>query len=199
MRYDQSVFTEMGNKIVNARKQRHLNQEQFLELLDGHGVSIGRNRLSKMENGCRDAFNLEIVIAVCEIFEWDLGFLFGEYSEHTREAHELCSITGLTESAVTTLLEWKSSEDRRKFYPDYLSRILGAEETEDMFGCIAEYLTYHRLERDAFDNKDRDFAMELQSLQMARLWSISKVFSNIIEMKLSADEYREEDDSNGKA
>ncbi len=182
-----------GEIIQKRRKQLHLSLEALAKT-----CFTTRQTVSKWEKGTGE-MTFEQASILCNALGCDMGHLLGEYPELTRQASDICKQTGLSESAVTTLLEWKSSEDRRKFYPDYLSRILDADEAEYMFGCIAEYLTYHRLERDAFDNNDRDFAMELQSMQMARLWSISKDFSNIVEMKLSADEYREEDESNGKA
>ncbi len=96
----------MGDRIRNERRARKISQDDFLDALNNYDVVIGRNRLSKLENGDRNAFGLEILIAVCHIFEWDMGHLMGEYSEKTRQAADVCQITGLSEKAFDNLIEF---------------------------------------------------------------------------------------------
>lgn len=105
--YNNRQFVAIGKRISDERKRREMNQEKLLEELSYRGVSIGRNRLSDMENGVRDSFSgkhgLDILIALCSIFECDLGYLVGEYDEHTKSISDICKVTGLSEESVNAL------------------------------------------------------------------------------------------------
>ena len=101
-------FKEIGSRIQKARKNTFHSQDKFLEELSNHGVNIGRSRLSQIENGSQNAFyqehGLELLIAICEIFQWDMGYLLGEYEEKTNEKHFLHEKTGLSETALDILI-----------------------------------------------------------------------------------------------
>lgn len=108
-------YSEIGERIRKLRKIAGLNQEDYIETLRGHGVVIARNRLSSIENGVKEAFSLELLIAVCEIHDCDMGFLLGEYTETTRDTHEICEATGLSEKAFRVLCFEKENCRIQKF------------------------------------------------------------------------------------
>lgn len=182
-----------GMIIHERRKQLDLSLDAIAK-----SCYTTRQTVSKWEKGAGE-MTFEQASMLCNALECDMGHLLGEYPELTRQAADICQQTGLRESAVRTLIEWKGSEDRRSHYADYISRILDSEDAENLFGRIGEFLVYHSFEIEAINNNNPDFAIELIDLQMARLWSITRVFSDIVEKELSANEYREEDNSNGKA
>ena len=198
MKYEKVDFPSIGEKIRNARRERKLSQDGLIELLSvKYGVKLGRNRLSQLENGGREKFELDLFIAICDIFDWDMGYLFDEYLESTKTKHIICQETGLSEAAVNKIVAWKNADDRRKLYSNHLSELLENKDTESLLGDIGEFLAYAALEVKAVNNNDPKFAVELLDLQMARLWNISRVFSNIIEI-MGAAQNREGDNSNGK-
>lgn len=101
MEYD---FYKIGERIRHERKKvRKISQDSFIAQLKEHGVSIGRNRLSSIENGCQKDFDLAFMLAVCDIFGWDMGFLMGEYAETTQDKHFICEHVGLSEYALDIL------------------------------------------------------------------------------------------------
>ena len=96
-------FSEIAQRIVHYRKERKMSQERFIEELANQGVRIARNRLSNIENGESKAFDLNFILACCKIFDTDLGHLMGEYNEKTLDNNFVCTITGLSEDAVSTI------------------------------------------------------------------------------------------------
>ena len=104
MNYNNETFLEFGVRVKAERKRCNYSQEAFIEELANRGVRISRNRLSGIENGKREDFDLEMWIAICDIFKCDMGYLLGEYEETTRNKAFLCQQTGLSEKALDFLL-----------------------------------------------------------------------------------------------
>lgn len=102
-------FLEIAQRIVDHRKKRKMTQERFIEELDNQGVSIGRNRLSKIENGEGKAFSLDFLLACCKIFNTDIGHLMGEYEQKNRDFAFVCEFTGLSERAVDAMTFYRNS------------------------------------------------------------------------------------------
>ena len=96
-------FSEIGKRIRDYRKKKKMSQDQFIEELSYRGVTIARNSLSKIENGKSEAFRLDFLLVCCKLFDTDLGHLMGEYNEKTLDNNFVCTITGLSEDAVSTI------------------------------------------------------------------------------------------------
>lgn len=102
-------FLEIAQRIVDHRKERKMTQERFIEELYNQGVSIGRNRLSNIENGEGKAFSLDFLLACCKIFNTDIGHLMGEYEQKNRDFAFVCEFTGLSERAVDAMTFYRNS------------------------------------------------------------------------------------------
>ena len=111
MEYNEKSFAIAAERIRCERKRLRFSQEKLLEKLSSLNVGIGRNRLSMIENGVRDGFGLDPLIAMCSVFNCDLGYLMGDYSEKTKDAHDICNMTGLTEDALWVLMDIKKRAD----------------------------------------------------------------------------------------
>lgn len=180
-----------GSIIKERRKQLDLSLEQVAS-----ECYTTRQTVSKWEKGTGE-MTFEQAVKLCNALGCDMGHLLGEYPELTRQAANICQETGLSEAAVNKIVAWKNADDRRKLYSNHLSELLENKDTESLLGDIGEFLAYAALEVKAVNNNDPKFAVELLDLQMARLWNISRVFSNIIEI-MGATQNREGDNSNGK-
>lgn len=137
---DRYKFNEIGERIRELRKAARMNQEQFIEKLNDYDVKIARNRLSGIENGVRESFSLDLLLAACEIFKCDMGYLLGEYSERNRDNHEICEYTGLSECAIETIKELKEKSDSRA-WSDLLSCIIADVDFPYLLGVIESYIT----------------------------------------------------------
>ena len=107
MNYNNETFLEFGARVKAERKRCHYSQEAFIEELANRGVRISRNRLSGIENGKREDFDLEMWIAICDIFKCDIGYLLGTYKETTQDKAFICQQTGFSEKTLDLLLPHK--------------------------------------------------------------------------------------------
>lgn len=60
-------------------------------------------RLKQWEYG-NNPISLEWIPAICDVLNCDVGYLFGDYPEKTREVSDICSITGLSSAAAKTII-----------------------------------------------------------------------------------------------
>lgn len=176
-----------NNEIKRRRKQLGFSLEDVAERCQST-----RQTVSRWENNEGSEMTIMQALRLCNMLKCDIGYLLGEYQELTQQVAEICSYTGLSETVVEKMHEWKNADDRVKFYPRHLSQILESEDIEGLFEAIVELIAYKTLEFRAFKNDDCEFALELLDRETSRLWNISRIFSNIIE-SIDVDKYGEED------
>ena len=105
-------FIEIGNRIVIMRKKHHWSQERFIEELNNKGLRISRNTISAIENGTKQQFSLDFLLTCCELFECDMGYLLGEYSECKTLNHQFIhNGLGLSEKSIQSLHLHKQLDD----------------------------------------------------------------------------------------
>lgn len=180
-------FEAIGKRIKEERDRRNISQDGFIEMLGARNIPIGRNRLSNIENGkCVEKMELEKLVAICDIFQWDVGYLLGEYKEQTQDKHFICQQTGLSEKAIDFLLphskDWQTG---------VLSLLL--EEYPDFLQVLANIYTYYgyyaELERqkNTFNNESRLVQHEEKSVdtndwdKLFEIENTRTVFRNTIE------------------
>jgi len=92
---------KIGERIRKERIEANLNQGPFAKEL---GFSSGsRQTVTNWERGERLP-DFEIMLKMCKLFDCELGYLLCEQDCKTREATDVQAATGLTESAIRTLL-----------------------------------------------------------------------------------------------
>ena len=103
-------YQKIGDRIRDNRKSLEYSQDEFIRILkDEHQVRIGRNTLSNVENGnlSPEKFTMPLLIAICKIFNCDIGYLLGEYDENTRKEKVIQEELHLSSKAISTLKEIK--------------------------------------------------------------------------------------------
>lgn len=172
-----SLDVEIGQRIMVLR-----GNETQDELAAAIGVS--REIIQHWERGSRKIKAGHLCL-LSEHFGKSADYLLGlakeDNSTNDEKLRMVSDTTGFGNDAVCKLMEWKSSDDRRSHFSDTLSRLINSDHAETLLGAIGEYLAYSRLETKAVNNNDSVFAIRLTDLEMARLWNISRVFSNTIE------------------
>lgn len=100
-------FTQIGNRIRSEREKLNLSQEKLLENIRKKGKPcIGRNTLSKIENGDTKSFNaisLEKLTSLCEEFDCSISYLFGEYEYRNYDNKFIHEKVGLSEDVINKL------------------------------------------------------------------------------------------------
>jgi len=115
----------IGERIKKERKRMNWSQQELLVKL--HRDKSYRTAM-KWEKG--DVLpTLDDMFAMCRLFNCELGYLLGEFPEHTRAATDICDITGLTAAAVDHLENWRNMR-RDNIDSDWL-----AANPEDLETC----------------------------------------------------------------
>lgn len=94
---------EIGHRIRAERLATGWSQDELISRLKAQGAPLSRGTLSKIENGGVMGFDLNLLVALCNLFNCDMGYLLCEYDEHHRVTAEVCAKTGLAESAAIRL------------------------------------------------------------------------------------------------
>ena len=99
----------IGDRIRAERKKRKWSQEDLIEKLaqTKMQVRIGRNSISKIESSSKhdfSCFGLDLLIALSELYDCEIGYLLGEYDCPTGRNTDIKEETGLSNEAINTLL-----------------------------------------------------------------------------------------------
>lgn len=157
MKYNPETLKHVGKVIATERKKRHWTQEELITQLSMKDVNIGRNRLSSIENGKQtpEPIGADFLFAVCELFDCDVGFLFGDYPEKSKTVHDVCEYVGLSEESVNTLHQLSELPNKPGLrgvslpgYSNYIEEtsllddLITSKHFHHFFSCLAEYLIY---------------------------------------------------------
>lgn len=133
--YMEYNYYSIGDRIRNLRVQNNMTQDEFKEELGKHGLRIGRNTISSIENGKESAFTFDFLKTASKIFCCDIGYLLGEYNEKKIETHYICEVTGLSEKSVNKLLDFNNGNDV-EWGMDLINYFIES----DKFGILIFYL-----------------------------------------------------------
>lgn len=110
------------------------------------------------------------MLAICDLFQWDVGHLLGEYTEKTQENSFICEKTGLSEKALDNLQILKE-HNSRDWCLDVLSALIEDKDFLPLSVSISKYTaeTAHSVDDEApyifreIDSKDI-WALKVQRL-----------------------------------
>ena len=133
MNYD---LKKVGQRIRKERKGAGFKtQGDFAKRMGYHEES--RQTIGNWENG-KILPRLDDLLKMCEIFNCELGYLLCEYNCKTRENTDIQAVTGLSEEAISSLLNLaKNSGTDEKL--SVLSQILAHEKLSDFLKAIEAY------------------------------------------------------------
>ncbi len=131
----------IGARIKSERERHKISQEGLL-------VKISRSyKSTKMlrdwENGIKLP-GLNDLANMAALFSCDVGYLLGDYDQRTRDASDLCQLTGLSEAAASSLLSM-CHEDSRYLYSGYLKELNFMLESVNFRNAIGYMVQYRKL------------------------------------------------------
>lgn len=129
-------YKEIGKRIKSERENIRLSQDGLIDALKEHGISVGRNTISAIENGRTNHYDADLLFALCKLFNCELGYLLCEYDCKTGRDTDICRETGLTEGAVSVLRDLYAQNDLTS-YSDVLSVLLESESLISTLDLIA--------------------------------------------------------------
>ncbi len=176
----------IGERIRCERKKRGWSQEKLIEELSNtKHVNIGRNTLSRIESSFTQdisGFHLDLLIALSELFDCEIGYLLGEYDCHTGRNTDIKEETGLSDKAIDALrsiqqedeIEEKESTFRDKYSckdnskipkMDLLNFMLGNGHMEHIVRLFRNFIepqydvpVYFDKEKNSFIYPDNNFS-----------------------------------------
>lgn len=95
---------KMGKRIQQERERLHLSRKELLSKIFMSESS--HKTLAAWENGNRLP-DLDSLARMAELFCCDIGYLLCDYDEHTRDIADACEVTGLSESSIQILRNYK--------------------------------------------------------------------------------------------
>ena len=137
-----TVKKRMGERLKRAREELHYNLPRLADLLnEQEGIPVRKNqtdnvsveRLKKWESG-ENPIAIEWIPILCDVLQFDVGYLFGEYEQHYRVTADISEQTGLTEMAVRDLVFYKGS-----FMVEKLSELLSDKSFWEMLNLFEIY------------------------------------------------------------
>lgn len=129
-RYD---MNKIGLRIREERKSLGLNQTDFLDSLDMGRYS--RQFLGRWENG-KELPPLDFLIAMCNAFHCELGYLLCEHDCKTRTVTDIQYETGLSEKAINKIKKIKF------MMRDVVTTLNGIIEHEDFYNLLCAIHTH---------------------------------------------------------
>ena len=173
-----------AKRIATIMNEKGWSQKDLSERCNGE-ISVSEGTITGWLQGVNGKYTEPKIKAfneVAKVLGVSLDFLMGKTDVKSPDTtlQAIGKMTGLSESAIEKLVSWKNTEGCY-LWGGFISAILEDENIETILKKIGEVVSYSRLERKAFDNNDASMAIDMIDMQMARLWYISKYFSDIVE------------------
>ena len=144
-------------------------------------IGVSRQAVSQYQDGSTQP-NAETVVKIADFFNVTTDYLLtGKSKEVDESLNVTCDFTGLSPKSVEKIVSWKSRDNFSRFWCQHLSSIIEAEETENLLLYISQILGFSKLEAKAINENDANLALDVIDMQTARLWYISKTFTDIVE------------------
>ena len=164
----------IGERIKSARENCKMTQKELAKKL-----ICTRELISYYENGSRD-IKTDTLIRLSEILGVTTDYLLGLSRAETKDitVASICDYTGLSEKSVKKIDAWNNTDDFRRFWSEHLSRIIEADNSENLFLYISKVLEFSKSEAKALNFNDALLSLDMGT---AQLWYASKTFTDIIE------------------
>lgn len=167
---------EIGRRLQERRKEFFKTQYDFAEAL---GIDE-RKTVGNWETGTV-AIPIHRLSDICKLLDCDLDYLFGKIDVPKNNTADIIKETRLSQKAIEKIVSWKNCDDYRRFWVEYLSLIIEADNSEDLLLNISKILGFSKWEAISLNENKVNQALEFIDMQTAQLWYISKTFTDIIE------------------
>ena len=162
-------------RLREIRKKNGLKQEQLADKM-----RVALKTVQNWEQG-KALPPFEVVIKLCDILQCDADYLIGRIDCQTHDNQFIQDWTGLNEETIEKLHNWKQCDDRRKKWCSFTSQIIDDSRYDQIMSEMTEYAFYQYIERMELEKGQPVEAIETIDLEIARIWHISKLYTEIIE------------------
>jgi len=164
---------KIADRIKTIRKENKLSQADFAERIGAVRETVGTWERAEKPIG------FAFVMAICREFDCDADYLLGRIDEKTHDLAYLCHLTGLSEGAISTVIDWKKAKGRSELWVSYLSRMIEDNRIEDMMESFSDMISAAKCWRKSLDAQQRvDMEQEKNNYQSYQ-FQLAKVVTNI--------------------
>ena len=144
-------------------------------------IGVSRQAVSQYQDGSTQP-NADTIVKMAEFFDVSTDYLLTGKNKDIDESFNIaCDTTGLSPTSVKKIVDWKNTDDYRRFWNDYISAIIESDKFENLLFDISKLLGYSKWEIKSVNEDNPAQAIDFINLQTAQLWYISKTFTDIIE------------------
>lgn len=167
------LFT-IGNNIRKLREECDLSQQELAEKL---GLSTYKT-VGEWERAVTPP-SFDKVMKLCEIFDCDSDYLIGRIEEKTHDIKDVHDLTGLSEKAITKLLNWNKAKDRSRLWVKYLSQMIESKRFDEMMLDITKLVSSAKCWLKALRTGKQPLVADEKDSYDASLLAINRDVSNI--------------------
>lgn len=172
---DDKQLNIIGERLRAIRKANGIkNQEELAEALD-----VARETVGQWERGDTPP-SLSYLLKICDLYHVDLDYICGRIDCQTHDLQYFHDLTGMSEDAIATVSEWHKKQTH---WPNLLSKIIEDAEAHNLMQNLSLYAGTSILSKFDFDEDGHCPGTNdsIKDKNIACLWQISRIFSNIVE------------------
>ena len=162
--------------------------------------SIEKRIQSHLNANTPDKLQGEYARAYCAFFGCSYDYLFGVDEIPNKTVKTIHDETGLSEKAITRLMDWHRCDDRRQLWSSYTATIIGSPNYEKIMEHISMLMGNAKCYSIEMHLHGRISSDDLDMEKTSELWYLSKLFTDIMEdLHLEALEKSVKSDLNKKS
>lgn len=167
-----TYYDSFAERLKKLRKEKYKTQQDFADAL---GVSIESVR--NWEQG-RIIPEMNRLFSICSHLNCDLDYLIGRLESKTHDLAFIHDQIGLDLSVIEKLQDWNKRENTKTMY---LSEIMTHERFPELMNELCEYMGLQKMEAKGYSSLSGSDVSEIIDLEMARLWHLQIIFTDIVE------------------
>jgi len=177
----------VGGRLKAARENVGCSRQEAVDRIAASSLApvfekhptLGIDRYKKWEYG-ENPIEIEWLPAICEVYNCDVGYLFGEYQEYTKDRQRIRDKTKLSKNAVDWLLKNKVENPHLVNTLNELFEYDGI--ADELFSSIFEYALSHFSHIIVSDNvRGKKEELSLSASERMLKYSVQECFSSALD------------------
>lgn len=170
-----SLKDNLKHGLKRARKKAGYTQEELAKK-----IHVSLKSVMNWEQGISQP-SLETLCELADLYKCDLDYLIGRIECKSHDIQFIHEQTGLNQKAIENLQDWNMQDDRRKQWGGFLSDWITNIEFAVLMSMFSEFKGFEKMEEKGRKLLSPSELEQVSDNRIARLWYISKTFTNIIE------------------
>ena len=163
----------IAERIKKLRKEQSLSQERFAEKIGAARETVGTWERAETPIG------FAFVMKICEVFSCDPAYLTGYIGEKSHDIKTIHELTGLSETAITKLMQWNNANDRSGLFTNYLSQMIEDNRFDGMMNSFSDMISSAKCWRKSLERSQRYDMEQEKNNYVAHQLDLAKNVTNM--------------------